>query len=425
VILRKIIYIFILVMYITVGVARFGLPDVMASEISNISLVQYANKERTRKNVHPLKYNKKLEAAAYQKAQDMFKKQYWAHFGPNNEKPWDFMTTAGYQWTFAGENLAKGFFDSEDVHSAWMQSPSHRDNILDASYDEIGIAVVKGNLQGNEIFLVVQMFGSSEIKTAGTARRDYPKVRIISPEEGDILEDGAFTVRGETNKIVNDHVDLFVNNEFYKGIGAANNQFQGQVTDQNKYGDLTITTKALGQDEEYLADFVTVKVLNPKLDKSIDLSTCIERKNDLIYIFFRVTCENLNLQELQIKIGNITFNSEKGNPRQVSIPKSSISSESEYYDVSMKFTDGKNNYFRIKREEQIFTAGNLNIEGDTLFSVKNILAASFVVVGILIIAYAFYLMKKGIFVRHRNEVVMMCIAVGILLLTLITGVINV
>jgi hypothetical protein len=64
----------------------------------------------------------------------------------------------------AGENLAIGFVDSEEVAKAWEASSTHRQNLLEPSYREIGVAVVKGSFQGKETTLVVQFFGTPQAK---------------------------------------------------------------------------------------------------------------------------------------------------------------------------------------------------------------------------------------------------------------------
>ena len=60
----------------------------------------------------------------------------------------------------AGENLAVNFYESHDVVDAWMRSPSHRENILNKDFTEIGIGTARGVYQNKEAIFVVQMFGT-------------------------------------------------------------------------------------------------------------------------------------------------------------------------------------------------------------------------------------------------------------------------
>lgn len=130
-----------------------------ATDISVDKLFQLSNQERTNNGLSALTYNAELSAAAQKKAEDMFAKNYWAHFGPNGETPWNFILNAGYKYEYAGENLAKNFMFSNGVVEAWMNSPSHRENILRPEYTDVGYAIVNGVLNGEETTLVVQMFG--------------------------------------------------------------------------------------------------------------------------------------------------------------------------------------------------------------------------------------------------------------------------
>jgi len=131
-----------------------------ATDITVDRLYQLTNSIRTQNQLTTLTYNEKLAQAAQKKASDMFAKNYWSHYGPDGATPWDFILASGYQYEYAGENLAKNFLFSKGVVDAWMASPSHRDNILRKDYTEVGFAIVNGVLNGEETTLVVEMFGT-------------------------------------------------------------------------------------------------------------------------------------------------------------------------------------------------------------------------------------------------------------------------
>ena len=132
-----------------------------ATDIKIEELMAKTNEERSTHGLQVLSYNAQLSEAATQKAHDMFTKNYWAHFAPDGTSPWSFILGSGYQYELAGENLAKNFVFSSGVVEAWMNSPSHRANILKPEYTEVGYAVVNGTLNGEETTLVVQMFAKS------------------------------------------------------------------------------------------------------------------------------------------------------------------------------------------------------------------------------------------------------------------------
>lgn len=131
-----------------------------ATSVNEQKLIDLANTERSKTGLNTLSIDSSLSLAAQNKANDMVTSGYFEHFSPNGLTPWDFILNAGYNYTYAGENLAMDFQDSEDINLAWMQSPSHRDNILNPKYDNIGMAVVEGNFQNHPTKMVVQMFGS-------------------------------------------------------------------------------------------------------------------------------------------------------------------------------------------------------------------------------------------------------------------------
>lgn len=131
-----------------------------ASNITPEQVVELTNQKRAEQGLPPLTINDRLNEAAQRKAGDMFAFNYWAHTSPSGRDPWAFFREVGYRYLYAGENLARDFMNSESVVEAWVNSPTHRDNILNASYQEIGLAVVDGTLNGIETTLVVQFFGT-------------------------------------------------------------------------------------------------------------------------------------------------------------------------------------------------------------------------------------------------------------------------
>lgn len=155
----------ILLVFVSKKVPAFSNVLGIATDITVQKLFSLTNEERVKANLPPLKENSELSQAAEKKAAHMFQKDYWSHFAPDGTSPWDFIKQSGYQYEFAGENLAKNFLFSKNVVDAWMNSPTHRENIVRKEYSEVGYAVVNGMLNGEETTLVVQMFGTPLVKT--------------------------------------------------------------------------------------------------------------------------------------------------------------------------------------------------------------------------------------------------------------------
>lgn len=138
------------------------------SYITKDEIINVTNSERSNASLGTLTEDARLSAAAYKKAEDMFANNYWAHTSPQGKTPWDFILSVGYDYIYAGENLAKDFVYAEDAMKAWMNSPTHKANIVNPNYKNIGVAVVKGNMNDEEIVLVVQMFGTEPPVASGS-----------------------------------------------------------------------------------------------------------------------------------------------------------------------------------------------------------------------------------------------------------------
>jgi len=129
------------------------------ANVSQEALLAETNAARSDHQLSELRMSPKLNQAAYLKAKDMFDKQYWGHVGPDGAKPWKWLLEADYAYSKAGENLAKNFYTAEAVNTAWMNSPDHRVNILEADYTEVGFAVASGKLEGKATTIVVALYG--------------------------------------------------------------------------------------------------------------------------------------------------------------------------------------------------------------------------------------------------------------------------
>jgi uncharacterized protein YkwD len=134
-------------------------------------IIALTNQERAQNGVGQLTDNAELDAAAQAKAEDMATKGYFSHISPDGETPWQWITNAGYQYQYAGENLAVRFINSSDVVNAWMASPSHRANIVKPVYTDIGVGAAEGNYEGQPATYVVQYFGTPASSASGAAEQ--------------------------------------------------------------------------------------------------------------------------------------------------------------------------------------------------------------------------------------------------------------
>jgi uncharacterized protein YkwD len=131
-----------------------------STSLSIHGIIVYTNFERSKQGLPALRSDSKLTSSAESKLQDMFKNQYFQHVAPSGESVSDVVRREKYEYIVVGENLALGVFGGDDqVVAAWMASPGHKRNILDARYQDIGVAVGQGMYQGRKQWLIVQHFG--------------------------------------------------------------------------------------------------------------------------------------------------------------------------------------------------------------------------------------------------------------------------
>lgn len=151
-------------------------PHVFLAAVVRSDVISYTDEARIKEGGQSLSENELLDAAAQAKAEDMAARGYFAHVGPDGEEPWVWLERAGYEYAYAGENLAVRFNDSKDVVDAWMASPTHRANIVKANYQEIGVGLAEGTYKGGPATFVVQYFGSPAKPSVVSAVPDAPDV---------------------------------------------------------------------------------------------------------------------------------------------------------------------------------------------------------------------------------------------------------
>ena len=180
---------FLLLTAIPLSSFRYSHPQVLGaySNISFKDLLLLTNQSRASEKIPALTINDQLSAAADMKAKDMLEKNYWAHNGPDGLTPWDFIKKSGYDYVYAGENLARGFSQAPDVINAWMASPEHRANMLSRNFQEVGFAVREGKLNGEDTVLVVEELGGQQVLepkiTPGTLSTQTEEKKSVGPPD--------------------------------------------------------------------------------------------------------------------------------------------------------------------------------------------------------------------------------------------------
>jgi uncharacterized YkwD family protein len=102
-------------------------------------VIELTNAERAKEGLKALQADTKLMQSARLKSDDMAKNNYFDHTSPTYGSPFDQMKSLGISYKSAGENIAQGQKTPQEVVQAWMDSPGHRANIMNASYTHIGV----------------------------------------------------------------------------------------------------------------------------------------------------------------------------------------------------------------------------------------------------------------------------------------------
>jgi uncharacterized YkwD family protein len=127
------------------GTGTSNNTDPAATSSFATQVVTLVNQERAKAGLSALKStNATLTKMALDKAKDMYAKGYFDHNSPTYGSPFDMMKQYGISYSYAGENIAKGQPTPQEVMTAWMNSPGHRANILNAHYTTIGVAYYNG-----------------------------------------------------------------------------------------------------------------------------------------------------------------------------------------------------------------------------------------------------------------------------------------
>ncbi len=179
------IAVILIVIKLFVGVYLFFIyPNIARmSQLVSREIYDLINVARAGSKLNALTMNNELNKAAQAKADDMVKNNYFAHKSPDGKMPWDWINRNEYAYLYAGENLAMNFTTADSAHQALMLSESHKKNILNSRYSNIGIGVAQGVVNGRETNILVELFGSakSTIKPA-LAKETIKENQNIKPQ---------------------------------------------------------------------------------------------------------------------------------------------------------------------------------------------------------------------------------------------------
>jgi uncharacterized protein YkwD len=152
-------------------------PFVPQEPVTKDAIIKLGNDVRASHGLATLAEHHLLDKIAEERLHDMFQKQYIGHVSPSGEQASDHAQRLGYHYKIIAENIASGYFlNNQKVIDGWMQSPGHRQNMLIPDTKEIGVAIDRGQFQGANIWIAVQIFGLQSLPVSA-------KKRCIAPPQ--------------------------------------------------------------------------------------------------------------------------------------------------------------------------------------------------------------------------------------------------
>ncbi len=261
---------------------------VFAEERANISeetvleneIVKLVNEERKNRGLLEIERSSILDEAAKMKVEDMIKNDYFAHTSPSGIDPWYWLGEVDYIYKYAGENLAMDFLSASSVHLAWMKSQTHKENILSPRYDEIGVAVEEGIINGKRTTIAVEFFGKPLQNTAYMSNTQ----RIL----------GSFNSQ------------LRVEETFVESMGGRNGDSEEVIIHASIYGDPLVASVGIGEKRVSMHRFDGGKyatILKKSEIEEADRKVVIyvEEKNGLKQ-FFQIPKDNFYLEKSRAQV---------------------------------------------------------------------------------------------------------------------------
>jgi uncharacterized protein YkwD len=153
-----------------------------AMAAADSAIVCLINAERTSRGLVAVKPSATLSVAALAHSRDMVARRFFDHISPSNTDPIQRVTATGWlrnttDWEI-GENLGWGAGLSATPRAlvaAWLQSPTHRENMLDPAHREIGVGIALGTPRGLDGATYTTEFGMRKVRVQRTCKRTSAK----------------------------------------------------------------------------------------------------------------------------------------------------------------------------------------------------------------------------------------------------------
>jgi len=216
-----------------------AMPIVYSDSTEEYYMLTLINNERQAQGLEPLIMNSSLSSAAKLHSQDMINRNFFNHVNPDGLTPSDRARNAGYSFIALAENIC-GNPSIDAGHSSLMGSPSHRVNILNPSYKEVGIGIVDGGPYGK---MITQLFGTQSGNSVTT-----PTTTPQEPQGKPDLIIGGIDFSGQAESLKQVSMKITLINSGKKNAGNfVFAIFEGAPEKGNQLGKIDIPSLYVGQ----------------------------------------------------------------------------------------------------------------------------------------------------------------------------------
>lgn len=228
------LYFVVLLLVLKIGAILISInfpQNIFFADITESALENFANQTRQSMGLPALAENQKLGQAAQLKAENMVQNNYFSHTSPTGITPWHWFLQVGYNYKYAGENLAIGFFDSEEVYKAWLNSAEHKANIINPNYKEIGTAVLGGFGKNNAVVVVQEFASPLPEKSVAAQLKANPTSKTNEPAPAASANEKVLSQATESQNFLEPATGSGVNNLFSKLLNFALYNYDGLLQD--------------------------------------------------------------------------------------------------------------------------------------------------------------------------------------------------
>lgn len=384
-----------------------------SAAIDSQSILTLHNQERKENGLSEFSMNSKLVESAQAKGTAMLANDCWDHYCPSGKSPWDFFDDAGYDYVYAGENLAEGFNENASVFDAWMNSKTHRENIIRGNFTEIGIGIVYGEFQGiKDNAIIVVHFGSQHENSGSTTYlpaqnenvsesilETETKINITAPAEGSLININTPEIKGTSP---DGEIRLNIDGENIGGAISKKGIFTYRVPQKYALIDGTheiqadLMTENLTDKNTFIVDTVAPEV------KKVSFDSMSSGKDDIVTLAIETTGDTVSMENDQIDIKFSRVSDRRWTATTlarslVEIDELKITSYDEaanQNEQSLDLSGVKAKITQIKGDYQYQNDKSINLPIISSMGIRKLINASFIIFIIILMMVDYYMLAK-------------------------------